>query len=105
MKNTIYLIIAVMAVLIASGQTYAQTFYGPQGQYLGQAVQNGNNTSFYSAQGQYQGQATQNGNSTSYYGPQGQYQGNATSNQPVAPQPYYVPPIPQIPQPYYNRGW
>lgn len=105
MKNTIYLIIAVLAVLFATHETYAQSFYGPQGQYMGQAIQSGGNTSYYSAQGQYQGQSVQNGNNTSFYSPQGQYQGSVTSNQPVQPQSYYVPPMPQLPQQPYYRGW
>ena len=78
----------------------AQAFYGPQGQYLGNAQQSGNTTNFYGAQGQYQGSAQTSGNQINFYGAQGQYQGTYQAPQPNP----YVPYIPQQPaQP--QRPW
>jgi YD repeat-containing protein len=71
------------AVTDANAQT--QYFYGPNGQYQGQAMRSGNNQYFYGANGQYQGQAMQSGNSTYYYGPQGQSQGQTINQGNSAP--------------------
>jgi glutamate synthase domain-containing protein 3 len=46
--------LSVSAAAVASAQT--STFYGPAGQYQGQAVQSGNTTTLYGPAGQYQGQ-------------------------------------------------
>lgn len=92
---------ALLGCMFAYGvPAKAQAFYGPQGQYLGNAQQSGNTTNFYGAQGQYQGQATTYGNQTNFYGAQGQYQGTYQAPQPNP----YVPYIPQQPaQP--QRPW
>ena len=92
---------ALLGCMFAYGvPAKAQAFYGPQGQYLGNAQQSGNTTNFYGAQGQYQGSAQTNGNQTNFYGAQGQYQGTYQAPQPNP----YVPYIPQQPaQP--QRPW
>lgn len=92
---------ALLGCMFAYGvPAKAQAFYGPQGQYLGNAQQSGNTTNFYGAQGQYQGSAQTSGNQTNFYGAQGQYQGTYQAPQPNP----YVPYIPQQPaQP--QRPW
>ena len=75
----------------AATDAYAQTqyFYGPNGQYQGQALRSGNTQYFYGANGQYQGQAMQSGNSQYFYGANGQYEGQTFGN---AAAPVYTPP-------------
>jgi hypothetical protein len=83
-------LIIIAFALLASGLAQAQTstFYGPTGQYQGQATTTGNTTTYYGSTGQYQGQSTTMGNTTTLYGPTGQYQGQVTSPQ---PQPSFGP--------------
>jgi hypothetical protein len=88
MKELIVALISfTLGYFTAVTDAYAQTqyFYGPNGQYQGQAMRSGNTQYFYGPTGQYQGQAFRNGNSTSLYGPTGQYQGQTFSNTPTAP--------------------
>ena len=80
MKAIVGLIFGLL-VFAQSAQAQTSTFYGPQGQYQGQATTHGNTTTFYGGQGQYQGTANTFGNTTTLYGPQGQYQG--TVQQPM----------------------
>jgi len=84
--------ILLTALILISSNAIAQTqyFYGPNGQYQGQALQSGTTQFFYGADGQYQGQAFRNGNTTSLYGANGQYQGQTFSNTPTVP--VYTPP-------------
>jgi hypothetical protein len=77
MKKVLFAFGFLLVATAAQAQT--TTFYGPAGQYQGQATRSGNTTSFYGPAGQYQGQATQSGNTTTYYGPAGQYQGQTTT--------------------------
>jgi hypothetical protein len=84
----------LLAFINTGALAQTQYFYGPNGQYQGQAMQSGNNQFFYGANGQYQGQAMQSGNSTYFYGPQGQSQGQ-TINQST--------PIPMMIAPSYNQ--
>jgi glutamate synthase domain-containing protein 3 len=85
--------ILLTALILISSNAIAQTqyFYGPNGQYQGQAMRSGNTQYFYGANGQYQGQALQSGNVTSLYGANGQYQGQTFGSAPVVP--VYTPPI------------
>jgi hypothetical protein len=71
-------------------QAQTQYFYGPNGQYQGQALRSGNNQYFYGPNGQYQGQAMQSGNNQYFYGANGQYQGQTFGNTPAVP--VYTPP-------------
>ena len=84
--------ILLTALILISSNAISQTqyFYGPNGQYQGQALQSGTTQFFYGADGQYQGQAFRNGNTTSLYGANGQYQGQTFSNTPTVP--VYTPP-------------
>ena len=84
--------ILLTALILINSNAIAQTqyFYGPNGQYQGQALQSGTTQFFYGADGQYQGQAFRNGNTTSLYGANGQYQGQTFSNTPTVP--VYTPP-------------
>lgn len=105
MKYTIMLIIAVMAVLFATHETYAQAIYGPQGQYLGyQATTPNGVTTTYTPNGQaVQSYQVDNGQ-TSFYGPKGGYQGTITAPIYNAPNVTYTVPreMPQLP---VMRGW
>lgn len=85
--------ILLTALILISSNAIAQTqyFYGPNGQYQGQAMRSGNTQYFYNANGQYQGQALQSGNITSLYNANGQYQGQTFGNTPAVP--VYIPPI------------
>jgi hypothetical protein len=80
MKKIVLTIGLAMIGLAMSAMAGVQTFYGPGGQYQGQAVGNGNGYTFYGPGGQYQGQAVGNGNGYTYYGPGGQYLGQSTGN-------------------------
>jgi hypothetical protein len=76
-----FIIACLVAAIVLPAAAQAQTtFYGPQGQYRGQAQPNiGGGATYYGPQGQYQGQATPKvGGGYTYYGPQGQYQGQST---------------------------
>jgi hypothetical protein len=75
---------------VNDARAQTQYFYGPNGQYQGQAIRSGNTQYFYGANGQYQGQALQSGNITSLYNANGQYQGQTMGNTPVVP--IYTPP-------------
>ena len=93
MKELIVALISfTLGYFTATTDAQAQTtaIYGPNGQYVGQAFQNGNVTSFYGPTGQYQGQAFRSGNTTSLYGANGQYQGQTFGSTPVVP--VYTPP-------------
>jgi hypothetical protein len=93
MKELIVALISfTLGYFTAATDAYAQTqyFYGPNGQYQGQALRSGNTQYFYGANGQYQGQALQSGNITSLYNANGQYQGQTMGNTPVVP--IYTPP-------------
>jgi len=93
MKELIVALISfTLGYFTAATDAYAQTqyFYGPNGQYQGQAMRSGNTQYFYGANGQYQGQALQSGNITSLYNANGQYQGQTMGNTPVVP--IYTPP-------------
>jgi hypothetical protein len=86
---------ALLGCMFAYGvPAKAQAFYGPQGQYLGNAQQSGNTTNFYGANGQYQGQATTNNGQTNFYGPGGDYRGTYQTQV----QPNFTPYVPYIPQ-------
>ena len=82
----------LLIALLISSNAIAQTqyFYGPNGQYQGQAMQSGNTQYFYGANGQYQGQALQSGNVTSLYNANGQFQGQTMGNTFITP--VYTPP-------------
>ena len=71
---------AVVAGVTAHAGSY-YSFYGSNGQYLGNAYSNNGSTSYYGGNGQYLGNSYQynNGNSgsTSFYGGNGQYLGNS----------------------------
>lgn len=68
------LIIAMSAVSsIATAQT--TYIYGPNGQYQGQVLRNGNAQYAYGADGRYQGNSQQIGNTQYVYGANGAYQG------------------------------
>jgi hypothetical protein len=84
--------ILLTALILISSNAIAQTqyFYGPNGQYQGQALQSGTTQFFYSANGQYQGQALQSGNNQYFYGANGQYQGQTFGSAPTVP--VYTPP-------------
>jgi glutamate synthase domain-containing protein 3 len=95
MKELIVALISfTLGYFTAATDAYAQTqyFYGPNGQYQGQAMRSGNTQYFYGANGQYQGQALQSGNITSLYGANGQYQGQTMGNTVIAPPVLIVPP-------------
>jgi hypothetical protein len=96
MKELIVALISfTLGYFTAATDAYAQTqyFYGPNGQYQGQAMRSGNTQYFYGANGQYQGQALQSGNITSLYNANGQYQGQTMGNTVI------VPPTTIAPQP------
>ncbi len=67
------------AVLTLSTPAGAQStmFYGPSGQYEGNAYTSGNFTSYYGPSGQYLGNSSSIGNTTSYYGEAGAYEGSS----------------------------
>jgi len=93
MKELILALISfTLGYFTAATDVYAQTqyFYGPNGQYQGQATRSGNNQYFYGANGQYQGQAMQSGNNQYFYGANGQYQGQTFGSAPTVP--VYTPP-------------
>ena len=87
---------ALILALVASVAS-AQSYYGPNGQYQGQAIQNGNTTNYYGPNGAYQGQSVQGSGQTNYYGSNGAYQGQYVA--PVIPLPaplvpaYTPPPV------------
>jgi len=88
MKELIVALISfTLGYFTAATDAYAQTqyFYGPNGQYQGQAMRSGNTQYFYGANGQYQGQALQSGNITSLYNANGQYQGQTFGSAPAVP--------------------
>ena len=93
MKELIVALISfTLGYFTAATDAYAQTqyFYGPNGQYQGQALRSGNTQYFYGANGQYQGQSLQSGNNQYFYGANGQYQGQTFGNTPAVP--VYTPP-------------
>jgi len=59
----------------AFGQT--QTYYGADGSYQGQSIQNGNTRTYYGPTGGYVGQSIDAGGSRTYYGPTGGYEGQS----------------------------
>lgn len=67
------------ATLLLAVPANAQStlFYGPSGQYEGNASTVGNSTIYYGPSGQYLGDATNIGNATSYYGSDGGYEGSS----------------------------
>jgi len=78
-------IIALAALLItpclqpALAQT--QNYYGSDGSYQGQSIQNGNTRTYYGPTGGYAGQSIDTGDgSRNYYGPTGGYQGQSIRN-------------------------
>jgi hypothetical protein len=88
MKELIIALISfTLGYFTAVTDVHAQTqyFYGPNGQYQGQAMRSGNTQYFYGANGQYQGQALQSGNITSLYNANGQYQGQTMGNTVIVP--------------------
>jgi hypothetical protein len=72
---------SLVALALSATTALAQnrSFYGPSGQYLGNANTFGNTTTFYGPAGQYQGNANTFGNRTTYYGSGGQYLGTSNS--------------------------
>ena len=93
MKELIVALISfTLGYFTAVTDAYAQTqyFYGPNGQYQGQALRSGNTQYFYGANGQYQGQSLQSGNAQYFYGSNGQYQGQTFGSTSVVP--VYTPP-------------
>lgn len=65
--------------LLLSSPALAQStlFYGPSGQYEGNAYTSNNFTSYYGPSGQYLGNSSTIGGSTSYYGSSGSYEGSS----------------------------
>jgi len=65
--------------LLLSSPAFAQStmFYGPSGQYEGNAYTSNNFTSYYGPSGQYLGNSSTIGGSTSYYGSSGSYEGSS----------------------------
>jgi hypothetical protein len=95
MKELIIALISfTLGYFTAVTDVHAQTqyFYGPNGQYQGQAMRSGNTQYFYGANGQYQGQALQSGNITSLYNANGQYQGQTMGNTVIIPPVIIAPP-------------
>jgi len=75
----IALALAALALSISAAAAQTTQFYGPQGQYRGQAQTfPDGTTNFYGPQGQYRGNAQSYGGTTTYYGSQGQYRGSST---------------------------
>ena len=68
-----------LAALMLSAPALAQStmFYGPSGQYEGNAYTSNNFTSYYGPSGQYLGNSSTLGNTTSYYGESGGYEGSS----------------------------
>lgn len=105
MKYTIMLIIAVMAVLLATHETYAQAVYGPNGQYLGyQATTPNGVTTTYTPDGRALGSQQVDNGQTNYYSPAGDYRGTVTAPVYIAPNVTYSTPrqMPVMPQ---MKGW
>lgn len=70
--------ILVLALSATTASAQMTQFYGPDGQYRGQAQSFDGITQFYGPRGQYQGQAQSlDGMTTTYFGPRGQYQGQS----------------------------
>jgi len=69
----------LLTTFLLSSPSFAQStlFYGPSGQYEGNASTVGNSTIYYGPSGQYLGGATNIGNATSYYGSDGGYEGSS----------------------------
>ena len=105
MKYTLMLIAAVMAVLIASGESYAQAIYCPNGQYRGYMATTPNGLStMYTPEGRaVQSYQTDNGQ-TSFYSPAGRYEGVATAPIYTAPNVTYTVPR-EVPQVRSIGGW
>lgn len=105
MKYTIMLIIAVMAVLLATHETYAQAVYGSQGQYLGyQATTPNGVTTTYTPDGRPMQSYQTDSGQTSFYSPQGKYQGVTTAPIYTAPNVTYTTPR-EVPQVKSIGGW
>lgn len=105
MKNTIYLIIAVMAVLLSTAESKAQAIYDANGQYLGyQATTPNGVTTTYTPSGQSVGSSQVDNGQRSYYSPADRYQGVATAPIYTAPNVTYTVPR-EVPQVRSIGGW
>lgn len=75
------------ATLLLTSPSFAQStlFYGPSGQYEGNASTIGSSTIYYGPNGQYLGNATTVGESTIYSGSDGSYAGSSYGPSIAAP--------------------
>jgi hypothetical protein len=77
----------LVATLLFAHPALAQStmFYGPLGDYEGNASTLGSSTIYYGPMGQYLGNSTTIGNTTSYYGESGSYEGSSYGPAVAAP--------------------
>jgi hypothetical protein len=75
MKTILTAMLLALSVTAAAAQT---TFYGPGGNYLGQATRQRNTTTFYDSRGSFVGTSLNTGRSTSFFGRDGAFEGTLT---------------------------
>jgi hypothetical protein len=66
---------ASLLVLSATAAAAQTTYYGSDGDYLGQGARHGNTTTYYDSRGSYVGNSVTTGGVTSFFGPDGAFQG------------------------------
>ena len=72
MKTILTAMLLALSVTAAAAQT---TYYGPGGDYLGQATRHRNTATFYDPRGSFVGSSLTTGRSTSFFNPHGTFQG------------------------------
>lgn len=81
MKKIIALTALLITPCLQSAQAQEQTYYGADGSYQGQSIQNGNTRTYYGPTGGYEGQSIDTGMGTrNYYGATGGYLGQSQRN-------------------------
>jgi hypothetical protein len=74
MKTILTATLLVLSATAAAAQT---TFYGPGGDYLGQATRHRNTTTFYDSRGSFVGSSVTTGGLTSFFGRDGAFQADS----------------------------
>jgi hypothetical protein len=75
MKTILTAMLLALSVTAAAAQA---TFYGPGGDYVGQATRHRNTTTFYDSRGNFVGSSLTTGRSTSFFGRDGAFEGTLT---------------------------
>jgi hypothetical protein len=75
MKTILTPLLLALSATAAVAQT---TYYGPGGDYLGQATRHRNTATFYDSRGSFVGSSLTTGHSTSFFGRDGAFQGTLT---------------------------